>query len=248
MNIKNNICITLLVLGSLIVKAQTGEEILSESQEKNAFSNKFYWGISGNQYWGNIKGNNLPREYFGKPCLGFNLRVEYYPLSYIGIGLGVGIQQRGAGIINDDKSGGSFTHPWDYPQFNGDSTYRQRLRFNTFEVPLTILVRTPNDLVRGVRPSIAVGISYVKTQRVNDVFLSVEDGYHLDQIVTRDYLSNDLAMQFSAGADIDAGGGCILQFHLVYTKGTKNVYAANQGDGRLETYGFRLAWLYSKKK
>lgn len=228
--------------------AQSGEDVLKEAKQRNPFESKFYWGISGNQYWGNIKGNDLPREYFGKPCLGFNLRAEYYPLSFVGIGIGAGIQQRGAGIINEDKSGGSFTHPWDYPQFNGDSTYRQRLRFNTFEVPITLLLRSPKDLIKGVRPSAALGVAYVKTQRVNDVFLSVEDGYHLDQIVTSDYLANDLAMQVSVGADIDAGGSCILQFHLVYTKGTKNIYAVNQGDGRLETYGFRLAWLYSKKK
>lgn len=224
--------------------AQSAETIKEESTVPNIFDKKFRWGISGNQYWGNIKGNDLPREYFGKPCLGFNLRAEYYPLSFIGVGAGVGIQQRGAGIINEDISGGSFTHPWDFPQFNGDSTYRQRLRFNTVEVPITLLLRTPKDVIKGMRISAATGLAYVKTSRVNDIFLSVEDGYHLDQIVTKDYLKSDLAYQISFGADIDAGGGGLLQVHLVYTKGTKNIYAAGQGDGRLETYGFRLAWLY----
>lgn len=243
---RNRFILLVILLGLSFqqLAAQSAEKIKEESFIPSVFEKKIRWGISGNQYWGSIKGDNLPREYFGKPCLGFNIRAEYYPLSFIGIGAGVGIQQRGAGIINQDISGGSFTHPWDYPQFNGDSTYRQRLRFNTVEVPVTILLRTPKDVIKGMRISAAAGLAYVKTSRVNDVFLSVEDGYHIDQIVTPDYLKKDLAYQLSFGADIDAGGGGMFQVHLVYTKGTKNVYAAGQGDGRLETYGFRVAWLY----
>jgi hypothetical protein len=242
MKIKLLLVILFAVAGSAF--SQSIKEITEQGAIKNPFAKKIYWGISGNQYWGTIKGDNLAREYFGKPCLGFNLRLEYYPISFVGVGVGAGIQQRGAGIINEDKSGGSFTHPWDYPQFNGDSTYRQRLRFNTFEIPVTILVRSPKDVIKGVRPSAAIGFSFINTMRVNDVFLSVEDGYHIDQVVTKDYLKKDIATQISLGCDIDAGGSGILQVHLVYTKGTKNVYAANQGNGHLETYGFRLAWLY----
>jgi hypothetical protein len=84
----------------------------------------------------------------------------------------------------------------------------------------------------------------VHSSRVNDIFISVEDGYHFDQVVTQDYLTNDLAYQLSLGADMNAAGGTIFQVHFVYTKGTKNIYTAGQGDARLETYGFRLAWLY----
>ena len=109
---------------------------------------------------------------------------------------------------------------------------------------MTLLLRTPHDVVKGMRLSAAAGISLVRVSRVNDVFMSVEDGYHLDQIVTSDYTSRDLPYQVSFGADIDVAGSSIFQVHLVYTKGTKNLYAANQGDARLVTYGFRLAWLY----
>lgn len=229
---------------SHLTVAQEKEKIMAEAKEKDTFEKKFRWGLSGNQYWGNIKGNNLAKTYFGKPCVGFNLRAEYYPVSFIGVGAGVGIQQRGAGIINPDVSGGSFTHPWQLPQGNPDSTYRERLRFNTWEIPVTILLRTPKDIIKGVRLSAAVGLSYVHVSKVDDVFLSVEDGFHLDQVVSKDYLPKDLAYQISFGTDISAGAGNLLQVHLVYTKGTKNLYAAGQGDGRLETYGFRLAWLY----
>lgn len=224
--------------------AQTKESILAEAVQKSVFDKKFRLGLSGNQYWGNMAGSNLAEDYFGKPCLGASLRAEYYFLPFLGASAGFGIQQRGAGIINPDVSGGSFTHPWEIPQFNGDSTYRERLRFNTLDVPLTLLLRTPRDIVKGVRLSAAAGISFVKVMRVNDIFLSVEDGYHLDQVVTKDYLSSDVAYQLSFGTDIDTGGDDIFQVHLVYTKGTKNVYGANQGDGRLTTYGFRLSWLF----
>ncbi len=229
---------------SNVILAQQKEKIIAEAVEKNTFEKKFRVGISLNQYWGNIKGSNLDKTYFGKPCIGFNLRAEFYPISFIGIGAGVGLQQRGAGIINPDISGGSFTHPWQLPQGNPDSTYRERLRFNTWEVPITILVRTPMDIFKGVRLSAAAGMSYVHTSKVNDAFLSVEDGFHVDNFVKKDYLANDMAYQLSLGTDISAGTGNLLQVHFVFTKGTKNVYAAGQGDGRLETYGFRVAWLY----
>lgn len=235
---------SLLLLASLTTLAQSKEEILEQAAVKSPFEKKFRWGISGNQYWGIISGDNLTEDYFGKPCLGFNLRGEYYVLPFVGVGLGAGIQQRGAGILNPDNSGGSFTHPWEQPQYDGDSTYRQRLRFNTFEIPFTLLLRTPKDVIKGVRPSAAVGISYVHVGRVNDFWLVVEDGYHQDRVVSNEYLKSDLAYQFSLGTDIDAGGAGVLQVHLVYSKGTRNVYANNQGDGRLVTYGFRLAWLY----
>lgn len=224
--------------------AQEKEKILAEADVKSVFNKKFYWGLTGNQYWGKIKGDNLPEEYFGKPCLGSNLRVEYYPISFVGASVGFGIQQRGAGIITPDQSGGSFTHPWEYPQYDGDSTYRRRLRFNTLEVPITLLLRTPKDVIKGVRLSAALGVAYVKTMRVSDVFLVVEDGYHQDRVVTKDYLASDLPLQLSFGTDINAGDQGVLQFHLVYTKGSKNVFAANQGNGQLITYGFRVSWLY----
>ncbi|MBL7861089.1 MAG: hypothetical protein JNJ65_07995 [Cyclobacteriaceae bacterium] len=237
--------ISLTLLGALgTSSAQSKEEVVAQGAEPQPFDKKFRWGLSWNQYWGNVKGNALPEEYFGKPCLGFNILAQYYPLSFVGMSVGAGIQQRGAGIINPDNSGGSFTHPWEYPQFDADSTYRQRLRFTTYEIPVTLLLRTPKDVIKGMRLSGAAGISYIKTKKVSDFFMSVEDGYHTDIPVTKDYLTNDLAYQLSLGTDIDAGGSGLLQVHLVYTKGTKNMFAVGQGSGHLETYGFRVSWLY----
>ena len=117
--------------------SQTKESIVAETEIKSVFDEKFNWGIGYHQYWGTIKGSNLPKEYFAKPCFGASLRAEFYPISFIGVGAGFGVQQRGAGIKNQDNYGGSFTHPWE-PNYDPDSTYRERLRMNTIEVPLSL--------------------------------------------------------------------------------------------------------------
>lgn len=233
-----------LFFGSLSGFTQTKEEIMAQAVEKNIFEKKLKFGLSWNQYWGTIKGSNLPKEYFAKPCVGASLRAEYYPLSFVGIGVGFGVQQRGAGIINVDNSGGTFTKPWFGVQGSTeDSTYRERLRMNTIEVPVTLLLRTPKDVIKGVRLTGAAGIVWIKNDYVKDFWHKPEDGFHTITNVEDDYIKQDLGYQMSVGADIDAGQS-IFQVHLVYTKGTKNIYTTGSGDGRVETYGFRLAWLY----
>jgi len=233
-----------LFFGSLSGFTQTKEEIMAQAVEKNIFEKKLKFGLSWNQYWGTIKGSNLPKEYFAKPCVGASLRTEYYPLSFLGVGVGFGVQQRGAGIINEDKTGGTFTHPWFGLQDNTeDSTYRERLRMNTIEVPVTLLLRTPKDVIKGVRLTAAAGIVWIKNDYVKDFWHKPEDGFHTIINVDNDYIKQDLGYQASIGADINAVGS-VFQVHLVYTKGTKNIYKTGSGDGRVETYGFRLAWLY----
>jgi hypothetical protein len=235
---------SVLFFSSLSGLAQTKEDIMAQAEEKNVFEKKLRFGLSWNQYWGTIKGSNLPKEYFAKPCVGASLRAEYYPLSFVGIGVGFGVQQRGAGIINEDKTGGTFSHPWFGTQDNTeDSTYRQRLRMNTIEVPVTLLLRTPRDVIKGVRLTGAAGIVWIKNDYVKDFWHKPEDGFHTIINVEDDYIKQDLGYQASVGADIDAGQS-VFQVHFVYTKGTKNIYTTGSGDGRVETYGFRVSWLY----
>ncbi len=227
-----------------VTVAQTKEEIIAAGIEKNVFEKKLKFGLSWNQYWGTFKGTNLPKEYFAKPCVGASLRAEYFPLSFLGVGVGFGVQQRGAGIINEDKTGGTFSHPWFGLQDNTeDSTYRQRIRMNTIEVPVTLLLRTPKDVLKGVRLSAAAGVVWIKNDYVKDFWHKPEDGFHTITNVDADYIKQDLGFQASVGADIDAGQS-IFQVHFVYTKGTKNIYTTGSGDGRVETYGLRFSWLY----
>lgn len=246
MNMKKNM-LTLVISAMFVITGQaqkTTPPPASSIEVVDPFGKKIYFGASWNQYWGNIDGADLPETYFAKPCIGYNLMIQYFPVSFLGIGIGGGFQQRGAGIITPDKSGGSFTHPWESPVGDPDSTYRRRIRYNAIELPVTILLRTPKDIIKGVRPSVAAGFAFVKSRAVHDFFFSVEDGFHSDRLVTNDYAARDLATQFSIGADINAGGGSLLQAHLVFTKGTQNVFAEKQGVGTLKTIGFRIAFLY----
>ena len=224
--------------------AQEREKILAEADVEEAFEKKFRWGISYNQYWSTLTGNDLPKNYFVKPSLGFNLRVEYYPKPFIGIGIGFGVQQRGSGIVNPDNYGGSFSHPWIKPNGDIDSTYAQKLRFNTLEAPLALLLRMPKDIIKGIRLSAAAGVILIHNYQANDVWVDVGTGNHLDHFVTDDYTRNDLGYQISLGPDINAGESNVVQIHFVYSKGMKNIYAVGQGDGRQVTMGVRVAWLF----
>ncbi len=232
-----------LVFSSLAGFAQTKEDIIAQAEEKDVFEKKLRFGVSWNQYWGTIKGSNLPKEYVAKPCVGASLRAEFYPLSFIGVGVGFGVQQRGAGIINPDNYGDPFTHPWK-PNYDPDSTYRQRLRMNTIEIPVTLLLRTPKDIIKGVRLSGAAGIVWIKNDYVKEFWHRPEDGFHTIIDVEDDYIKQDLGYQLSLGADINCASQSVFQVHFIYTKGTNNIYKTASGDGRVETYGFRLAWLY----
>lgn len=251
-NMKNIFCIVALAasFSAIIVNAQQKEtltpaqRILAEGERKNPFDQKLRLGLTWNQYWGIIKGSNLEKEHFAKPCVGASLRAEYYPLSFIGVGVGFGVQQRGTGLINEDREGGTFTHPWfGFQGSTEDSTYRQRLRMNTIEVPVTLLLRTPKDVIKGMRISGAAGLVWIRNDYVKDFWHKPEDGFHTITDVSDDYIKQELGYQMSVGADIDAGQ-TIFQFHLVYSKGTRNVYKTGIANGQVETYGFRFAWLY----
>ncbi len=199
--------------------------------------------------------NSNAKQLFLKPSIGFNIRAEYYVRPFIGIGIGVGLQQRGTGIINPDNSGGSFSNPWVVNQKgvqgDRDSTYRERLRFNSVDIPVSLLLRTPKDIIKGVKLSASAGALFVISDYVNDVFLSVEDGFHKEKDLTDSYNLNDVGLQFSVGPEIDIGA-TVFQLHFIYAKGTDNVFKKGSNsifgsgpeNGKHETIGFRVAWLF----
>lgn len=247
--------LSLVLLSTLSVHAQqsTREKIVKEGDEAltGAFEDKFRWGVSLNMYWSTIAGEMVEDSYFLKPSLGGTVRAEYYFLDWLGVGIGAGYQQRGAGIYNIDNTGGAFSHPWitnDYGQVgNLDSTTLERIRFNTLEFPVTILLRSPKGkgMWKGARISGAVGPTLIHNMSTNRTMQSIIDGFHPYNWVTDNYIRNELGLQASVGAEIDSGGGKnILQVHFVYTRGSRNIYANNQGIGYHETYGVRLAWLF----
>lgn len=237
----------------ILAQKITKEKILAEGDLKEALDKKFHWGMSFQNYWSSITGSQVEKSYFFKPSLGFNFRAEYYFNSFIGIGVGAGYQQRGAGLVNSDVTGGAFAHPWvfvdtpeGYRSGDPDSTYLQRLRFNTVEFPVTLLLRTPKDVLqKGMKLSGAVGPTFIHLFSANQMFQSIIDGFHPYNWVESNYTTNQLGLQASVGFDIDSGGGSsVFQVHLVYTTTLSNVYAKGQGDGRSTTAGIRLAWLF----
>lgn len=240
------VALLLLTFGT---SAQTMKDVIADGAEKQPFDKKFRIGAGFHIYWAKFKGDNMPVAYFAKPGLGLSIRAEYYFNSFLGIGAGFGYTQRGTGVINADNSGGAFSHPWIVNKYGTqgdvDSTYLEKLRFNTLEFPLTVNLRTPKDVIKGVRLSGAVGVIYMYNIEANDVFQSIVDGFHKDMPVTSDYIRHDLGYQVSVGADIDSGGtGTVFQLHFVYTEGLGNVFAAGQGNGTQVAYGIRFTCLF----
>jgi hypothetical protein len=242
------------VLATLEADAQQSvkEKIVNDGTLKSTNEKKFHWGFSFQQYWSGITGETQS-SYFIKPSIGGGLRAEYYFNSWLGVGIGAAFQQRGAGVNHTDVTGGAFAHPWvfvntpeGYRSGDLDSTYLDRLRFSTIEFPVTLLVRTPKDfLQQGMRLSGAIGPSWIHTSRVNQTYQSVIDGFHPYNWVTDNYTRNNLGLQASVGLDIDSGGGTSqFQVHFVYTTTLSNMYANGIADGRLVTYGVRLAWMF----
>ncbi|NOT74698.1 MAG: outer membrane beta-barrel protein [Cyclobacteriaceae bacterium] len=228
------------------------EKIIRDGELEDANDKKFHVGISFNQYFSSIYGETQA-TYFIKPSIGFNFRAEYYFNKWLGIGLGVGFQQRGAGINGTDVTGGAFSHPWvfvntpeGYRSGDPDSTHLERLRFSTIEFPLTILIRTPKDfLQQGMRLSGAVGPTLIHMSRVNQTYQSIIDGFHPYNFVTENYERNQFGIQGSIGFDIDSGGGgSLFQVHFVYTETFTNLYANGVANGTQWTAGVRLGYMF----
>src|SRR5882762_2693582 len=124
----------LLLLCTLVIAPAVMGQVPTEKKERNGFEKKFLWGVAYQQCWSTIRGSSLPVDYFSKPSLGFSVSAEYHPLSFIGIGVGV---------LHHNTLPLTGLRP--------DSTHLERLRFNTLEFPISIFLRTPNDIIKGLR-------------------------------------------------------------------------------------------------
>ncbi len=201
---------------------------------KSIFDKKLLWGFTYTQSWSTIKGSSLPVNYFTKQSIGLQVSAEYYPLSFLGFSLGAGYQQRGTGIKNSNVG-------------PVDSTYRDRLRFNTFEFPIAVILRTPKDVIKGLRFSGSLGLVPIINRNSRDVKISLEPNLaDLDktQDVSARYFKNDFALQFTAGPEIDMAANQVIKVQFYYSMGTTNVYAAGQGTGHNQNAGIRLAWMF----
>ena len=229
----------LILLCTLGIAASVTGQVTPEKTKLHGFEKKIAWGIAYQQCWSTIRGTFLQEDYFTKPSLGFSISVEYYPLSFIGIGVGAGYQQRGAGITHHNVSPVTITNP--------DSTHLERLRFSTAEFPISIFLRTPMDVVKGLRFGGSIAAVPMVNLRSRDVFTDVEPSVG-DRDMVRDvsssYFKKDTAYQFSFGPEIDSGASGLIKVHFLYNQGTSNVYRSTQGTGHNQTMGLRLSVLF----
>jgi hypothetical protein len=225
------------------------EKIDLDGAYQNAFQKKFRVGVALNMYWSSVVGNTLPETYFWKPSLGGIIHGRYNFKEWIGVSAGVGFQQSGGGIINQDVSGGAFSHPWIVNKFgvrgDPDSTFLQKLRFNNVDIPLLLELRTPKDVLQeGWRFSGSVGVNLMRTQKVNKIWQSIVDGFHDDHYVTENYIKNDIGLMAAIGFDVDPTSGQMFQCQFVWMKGMKNIYKVDPGEGHNSYMGLKFTWYW----
>jgi hypothetical protein len=237
------------VLTELNPKSLDKDKIVTDGTYQNAFQKKFRTGVALNMYWSSVVGNSLPDEYFWKPSLGGIIHARYNFKEWFGVSAGIGFQQSGAGIINEDISGGAFAHPWIVNKFgvrgDPDSTYLEKLRFNNVDIPLLLELRTRKDVIQeGWRLSGSIGVDIMRTLKVNRIYQSVIDGFHDDHYVTENYIKTDLGLMAALGFDVDPGSGQMFQCQFVWMKGRKNIYKVDPGDGRNSYMGIKFVWYW----
>lgn len=185
----------------------------NQTIEKSApKEDKFRWGFTFLNVWSDVKGNTP--DTFTKPSLGGNVKAEFYPLDFLGFTAGIGYQQRGYGVVLPDTG---FVAP-------SINTYRNRVRMNSVEFPIGLILKTPKPLAGGSTWLMAsVGVSPLVMFDANDVYLSVEDGFHIVKDVTSSFNKSDMPIFVSIGPEIDTSAG-FLQVQLIGSFGTSELY------------------------
>ena len=203
----------------------------------NRFEKKFLIGGTFNSGWSRYL-NFDGAEVFTKPSLGIYVKMEYYFNDWIGLSLGIGHQQMGTGIISADveKALG-----------NPDSTYRLRIRTNNLAFPLVIQLRTPNDVFKGGRLSLGLGIAPSYNYNAKTIFHSLEDGFHDKQNITDNFTNLDIPLRGTLGLDINASNACLFRLNFLVQYGFNKLYTnptTNLTSGQNLLFGFDLDFLF----
>lgn len=199
-------------------------------QEKNK---KLFLGFNFYQNFSSIDNSNST-TYFRKPSVGLGIISEYYITKNIGVSVGLNFMQRGAGIKlpDSDKSIG-----------NPDSTYRLRLRFNTFDLPIHLFYKLPLKNTNK-RIHLGVGVAPVYNFKTTQIFNSVEDGFHTIEDKTNQYYKTDIEYQASIGVDFTLNKQSMFQLHLIGSSGRNNIFVNNLNNGKSNFFGLKLTCLY----
>jgi hypothetical protein len=233
-----NILLLLFCFGSLF--SQANRDSLNSKNYKlnteNKLEKKLLWGFTFNNSWTTLsEADTVP--VFTKPSLGAGLHIEYFPLKWIGVSLGIGHQQRGFGILTPDV---------DKSLGNADSTHRLRMRTNNISVPIMLTLRTPFNIFKDSKFSIMAGIVPTKVYSAKRIFHSIEDGFHdIQKADDLFYDGWDIPLRFSGGFDFNAADAALFRIHFMADFGSKNIFGNSSGYlGKNKLLGIELSILF----
>jgi hypothetical protein len=205
----------------------------------NILTEKSYWGFTFNSSWTSMGGGNQVEAFFFKPSVGGGFVYQNYlkKNGSIGIGVGLNFQQRGAGIYFKDLD----------PEDNSDSTHRYRYRFNTYELPITLLLRSKKCVGKGegVKLSAQFGLIPSFTTKARRIYVSSPDGFDNVENQINNFQQFNLLAHASAGVDINANS-TIFQLHWQVQYGLNNIYKNDFAafSGRHFLFGLRLTTIF----
>lgn len=204
--------------------------VLDTMPEANILDKKQYFGFEYNNSWTSLSFGNQVEPFFFKPSLGGHLVYNRFITQTIGFGIGLGYQQRGAGIFfNDD---------------NGDSTTRFRLRFNTIELPLNLLWRSKKG--ENSKWSGSVGIISNYNFEANRVYVDTGGGQHVRDNQSDNFYRFDALLSASFGVDIAMASYTVLRVQAYGNVGFLNTYrnSLSQFSGHNTLFGVKLGFLF----
>ena len=237
--LKYTFLLMLLVGSTTLALAQKKEKKEIKEDNPTFFDKKMRIGGIFTQSWTNVVGKDLPHSYFAKPSLGGVISMQYYFQKTLGVSIGLGYQQRGAGIITPDfvKELG-----------NADSTYRHRLRMNCIDLPIMLHWRAARPTIAGTRWTAGVGVIPTYIFKTGSIFHSVEDGFHDMQNWSSDFAKFDVAGTAEGGLDINASDGCLFQVRLWGSYGFTNPYKNDAlwgtAKGANLTLGLKIGFMF----
>jgi hypothetical protein len=238
-----SIIIIALLASSFSYFAQIDEKyydsISNKKVSQNKFEKKVLGGIHYTLGWSSIQ--NLDNfEVFTKPSVGIGININYYPVKWIGLNLGVSHQMRGTGIISPDvyKALG-----------DADSTHLCRWRTNSLNIPIQIIVRSPFSLFKNsTKVTLMAGVTPSIITSANRFFLSTGDGFHLVTSMKNDFISGfDFLYHLGMSVDMNIANSTIFRIKPFYEMGLKQIYTnpiTNTLSGKNRLFGVEFHFLF----
>jgi hypothetical protein len=209
----------------------------SEALKKpTVFERKFLVGFAVNNSWANYR--DARDSSFYRPSLGTHARIEYRFMETMHLSLGAGIQQRGMGIYTPDLNNSVG---------NQDSTGRLRYRSTTLDFPIEVAFRPKKEVFKNTRMRFAIGATPSVMHKALRIWKSLDDGFHVEQVITPDFARFDIPLRASAGLDIKAPGNVLFRASFVFEYGFKSIYTSPINGTKSYTnslFGLDLTFLF----